>query len=69
MRFRHPVIKYPRASDYSAFNRLGYRVVRQHVCKACGSQATAGCSFHYSVADRSKRYVIENPMRVDDAVH
>ena len=68
MRFRHPGIKYRWTSDYSAFNRLGYRVVHQHVCKACGSHATAGCCPNYSVANRSKRYVIENLVCVEEPV-
>lgn len=68
MRFRHPGIKYRWTSDYSAFNRLGYRVVHQHVCKACCSHATAGCCPNYSVANRSKRYVIENLVCVEKPV-
>jgi hypothetical protein len=68
MRFRHPGIKYRWTSDYSAFNRLGYRVVHLQVCKACGSHATAGCCRNYSVANRSKRYVIENLVCVENPV-
>lgn len=68
MRFRHPSIKYRWTSDYSAFNRLGYRVVHLHVCKACGAHATSGCCRNYSVANRSKRYVIENLFCVENPV-
>ena len=67
MRFRHPGVKYKWTSDYSSFNRLGYRVVHVHVCKSCGSHAEAGCCGEYSVANRSKRYVIENLLCVEDA--
>ena len=60
MRFRHPLVKYRWTSDYSSFSRLGYRVACQHICKACGSHAEAGCCANYNPANRSKRYVIEN---------
>jgi hypothetical protein len=66
MRFRHPGVKYRWTSDYSSFNRLGYKVVHQHVCKGCGSHAEAGCCANYSVANRSKRYVIENLVCVEE---
>lgn len=66
MRFRHPLVKYRWTSDYSSFSRLGYRVVCQHVCKACGSHAEAGCCANYSSANRSKRYVIENLVCVEN---
>lgn len=67
MRFRHPGVKYRWTSDYSSFNRLGYRVVHQHVCKGCGSHAEAGCCASYSAANRSKRYVVENLVCIEDS--
>ena len=66
MRFRHPGVKYRWTSDYSSFNRLGYKVVHQHVCKGCGSHAESGCCVNYSIANRSKRYVIENLVCVEN---
>ena len=60
MRFRHPGVKYRWTSDYSSFNRLGYKVMYQNLCKGCGSHARAGCCSEYNVANRCKRYVIEN---------
>jgi TPP-dependent indolepyruvate ferredoxin oxidoreductase alpha subunit len=42
--------------------------VHLHVCKACGSHATASCCPHYSVANRSKRYVIENLVCVENPI-
>lgn len=65
MRFKHPNVKYRWTSDYNSFNRLGYSIVHQHICKSCGSHATAGCCSNYSIANRSKRYVIENLVCVD----
>ncbi len=66
MRFRHPGVKYRWTSDYSSFGRLGYRVMHLNVCKGCGSHAEAGCCADYSVANRSKRYVIENLLCVEN---
>ena len=71
MRFRHPGIKYRWTSDYSALNRLGYRVVHQHVCKGTGKDvhlAKAGCCANYGVANRSKGYVIENVFCIEEPV-
>lgn len=68
MRFRHPGVKYRWTSDYSTFNRLGYNVRIQNVCKACGSHATSKCCSLYNVANRSKRYVIENLVCVEDTI-
>lgn len=66
MRFRHPSVKYRWTSDYSVFNRLGYNVVYQNICKNCGLHAKFGCCADYNVANRSKRYVIENIVCVED---
>jgi hypothetical protein len=68
MRFRHPNVKYRWTSDYSTFNRLGYNVKIMHICKACGSHATSKCCYRYSIANRSKRYVIENLVCVENTI-
>jgi hypothetical protein len=68
MRFKHPGVKYKWTSDYSSFNRLGYRVVHKNICKGCGSQAISGCCAKYSMANRSKRYFIENLVCVENII-
>ena len=60
MRFRHPGVKYKWTSDYSSFEKLGYKVVYQNICKGCGLRAESQCCSEYNVANRSRRYVIEN---------
>ena len=66
MRFRHPGVKYKWNSDYSSFRKLGYDVTYKHVCKACGSPATTSCCDEYHQANRSKRYIVENLVCVEE---
>ena len=35
-------------------------VYKQHVCRGCLREARAGCCENYSVANRSKRFIIKN---------
>ena len=67
MRFKHPGVKHKWTSDYSSFNKLGYKVVHQNVCKGCGSHALTECCTKYSVANRSKRYVIRNLVCIENS--
>lgn len=66
MRFRHPGVKYRWSSDYSSFIKLGYDVTYRHVCKACGSLAITSCCGEYHQANRSKRYIVENLVCVEE---
>jgi hypothetical protein len=62
MRYRHPQVRYRWRSDYSTFKRLGYEIVYTNICKACLTEAHAGCCAAYNA--RSKRYLINHLMCV-----
>lgn len=66
MRFRHPGEKYRWNSDYSSFHKLGYDVTRKNICKACGSAAVSSCCTGYHPANRSRRYIIENIICIEE---
>lgn len=68
MRFRHPGTKYKWTLDYSSFHKLGYDVTIRHVCKGCGSPDGADCCDEYYPANRSKGYIIENIVCVEEHV-
>ena len=68
MRFRHPSEKYRWNSDYSSFHKLGYDVTRKHICKACGSAAVSSCCAKYHPANRSKKYIIENIVCIEEYI-
>ena len=66
MRFRHPSEKYRWTSDYSSFHKLGYDVTRKNICKACGAAAVSSCCPKYHPANKSKRYIIENIICIEE---
>jgi len=68
MRYRHPGVKYKWTSDYDSFERLGYKIDYINVCKGCKSRSKIGCCSEYNIANRSRRYVIENLYCVENPV-
>ncbi|KAJ3005096.1 hypothetical protein HKX48_000875 [Thoreauomyces humboldtii] len=59
MKFNHPGEKINwEENDYSTFKALGYQVLKEHTCKACGEKARGGkdkCCKNYAAANRTKR--------------
>jgi phage/plasmid-associated DNA primase len=61
VRYKHPGEKWKLTTDERGpFTKLGYTVVHEHTCKACGSVALVGCCPAYSSANRVKRWRIRD---------
>ena len=60
MYLEHPKVKYRWTSDYSTFSKLGYTIVRAHLCKSCGRIAEAKCCSNYCPSNRLRKYIIKD---------
>ena len=59
VRYKHPGEKWVLKTDERGpFARLGYRVVHENMCKACGKPGLSGCCEEYKAANRIKRWRI-----------
>ena len=60
MYLEYPNVEYRWTSDYSTFEKLGYKINYINVCKCCNSRSKTGCCSEYNTTNRSRRYIIED---------
>ena len=59
VRYKHPGRSWTLSTkEVGPFLKLGYEVVQENMCCACGQRALSGCCPNYSKANRSKRWRI-----------
>ena len=61
VRYKHPGRTWTLSTkEVSAFHKLGYEVLQDNMCCACGQRALFGCCPNYSKANRSKRWRVHH---------
>ena len=60
LRLKYHNAKYTWTSDYSAFKRWGFEVVRTKICKTCKKESHRDCCSNYDKDNRSTRTIIKN---------
>ena len=61
MQYKNPGKKWDlNTNDVGPFLKLGYVVVRTHICRGCMNESHAGCCELYSPANRSRKFIIKH---------
>ena len=69
MLYKNPGKKWELLTEENGpFIKLGYDVVRTHICRGCLAEARSGCCINYSPANRSKRFIIKNMELVSEDI-
>jgi phage/plasmid-associated DNA primase len=68
VRYKHPGRSWTLSTkEVGPFLKLGYEVVQDNMCCACGQRALSGCCPNYSKANRSKRWRVRHMELVREA--
>lgn len=70
VRYKHPGMKHVLSTDeLGPFVKLGYHVIREQLCKGCGTKAGAFCCPSASRANRSLLWRIHDMELVREQLH
>jgi hypothetical protein len=69
VRYKHPNKKWTlKVSQNGPFTKLGYEVLHDNICRACGKHAYSGCCESYHMANRTKVWRIRNMRLVHEYI-